>query len=324
MNHHSNIFLCTLVFLLPLSGSTQPQDKTVKQNSRNGISSGVVPVEGAELHYIIEGKGLSCLVIGHSESQRLILSKQLRNHFRFVFMDLRHDALSNCSMEISEITLDTYLDDIDTVRKALQLNRCAIFGHSHHALIALEYARKYPSRVSHVIMTGCKPCTTGPTVGDEFWESDASNERKMLFAQNWEEFLDQRREMSAKERHVATLVAMAPKLLYDPTEDMSFIKAVEAIDNNVNVYLHYQLVILKDYDIAKRPKQVAAPVFLVLGRYDYVSPYILWDKRKNFLPNLSYNLFHKSSHFPMIEEQELFDKRLIEWISIMHNTRGPE
>jgi pimeloyl-ACP methyl ester carboxylesterase len=28
----------------------------------------------------------------------------------------------------------------------------------------------------------------------------------------------------------------------------------------------------------------------------------------------SYNLFEKSGHFPMVEEQELFDKKLIEWI----------
>jgi pimeloyl-ACP methyl ester carboxylesterase len=43
-------------------------------------------------------------------------------------------------------------------------------------------------------------------------------------------------------------------------------------------------------------------------------PYFLWDDRKGILPNLSYNLFEKSGHFPMVEERELFDKRLVEWI----------
>jgi len=38
------------------------------------------------------------------------------------------------------------------------------------------------------------------------------------------------------------------------------------------------------------------------------------DDYKDKLPNLSYNLFTKSGHFPFLEEQELFDTKLIEWI----------
>ena len=33
-------------------------------------TSGVVSVEGAELHYAIEGKGTPGIVLGHSESER--------------------------------------------------------------------------------------------------------------------------------------------------------------------------------------------------------------------------------------------------------------
>jgi hypothetical protein len=29
---------------------------------------------------------------------------------------------------------------------------------------------------------------------------------------------------------------------------------------------------------------------------------------------LSYNLFEKSGHYPMFEEQALFDQKLLEWI----------
>ena len=33
-------------------------------------TSGIVSVEGAELHYVIEGKGTPGIVLGHSESER--------------------------------------------------------------------------------------------------------------------------------------------------------------------------------------------------------------------------------------------------------------
>ncbi|MGB7296325.1 MAG: alpha/beta hydrolase [Candidatus Aminicenantales bacterium] len=298
-----------IVFLL--MGCTKKETQTANEVSQQEECSGIVSVEGAELHYIIEGNGIPWLGLGHSESQRRILSPQLRNYFRFVFVDLRHDARSSSSLEIAKITLDTYLDDVDKVRSTLGLDKVAVFGHSHHAFIAMEYARKYPANTSHLIITGCKPRGAWGE-GDEFWETDASDERKMVFNENWKNIpRDRRNQMSPKERQVTTYVTMTPKLLFDPRGDLSSI--VNAFDNDRAVFLHYQTSVLKDYDIMEGPA-ISTPVFLALGRYDYISPYLLWDDRKDVLLNLSYNLFEKSGHFPMVEEQELFDRKLIEWI----------
>jgi proline iminopeptidase len=120
------------------------------------VTSWVVPVEGAELHYVIEGRGTP----------------------------------SNSSLEISKITLDTYLDDIDKVRRTLGLDKTAVFGHSIHSYIALEYARKYPKNTSHVVMTGNTPYRVAAEVADKFWESDASDERKMILKQNLEKIAE--------------------------------------------------------------------------------------------------------------------------------------
>jgi proline iminopeptidase len=294
-------------------GCVKKGAKTAKEDAQHQETSGVVSVEGAELHYVIEGKGTPCIVLGHSKSGRLILSQELRNHFKFVFMDLRHDAHSNSSLEISKITLDTYLDDIDKVRRTLGLDRTAVFGHSIHSYIALEYARKYPKNTSHVVMTGNTPYRIAAGVADEFWESDASDERKMILKQNLEKISeDELSQMSPKERVVKTYMAMTPKLFYDPRYDLSWI--YEDAASNQKIANHLFQVIFKDYDIAKRPGRVETPVFLAIGRYDYLWPYFIWDDKKDVLPNLSYNLFEKSGHFPMVEEQELFDRKLIEWI----------
>ena len=276
-------------------------------------ASGVVPVQGAQLRYVIEGEGIPCLVLGHSESQRLLLSQALRRQFRFYFLDLRHDAESQNTLDVIQVTLDTYLDDIDTARRILGLERMALFGHSHHALIALEYARTHPQFVTHVIITACSPRTEWGA-GDRFWESDASEERKAIFEQN---LLENPEEILASlaphERWVRTYEIRAPKLLYDPTFDLS--PLLEPVHNDTEVFLHLQLEILKDYDVAARPGQLSAPLFLALGRFDYVSPYTLWDDRREVIPGLSYHLFERSGHFPMVEEQELFDQELLEWIN---------
>ena len=76
---------------------------------------------------------------------------------------------------------------------------------------------------------------------------------------------------------------------------------------------HVFNVVLKDYDVAQSPERITAPVFLALGRYDYVVPYTLWNDKKEKLPDLSIKLFEKSGHYAMFEEQALFDESLIEW-----------
>ncbi len=167
---------------------------------------------------------------------------------------------------------------------------------------------------SHVLMAGNTPYRAEAGVADEFWESDASDERKMVLEKNWEKISeDELSQMSPKEKVVKNYLAMTPKLFCDPRYDLSWI--YEAVDTDQKIANHLFQAIFKDYDIAKRPGRVETPVFLAIGRYDYFWPYFLWDdNRKDVLPNLSYNLFEKSGHFPMVEEQELFDKKLIEWI----------
>jgi hypothetical protein len=199
-----------IVFLLV--GCAQKGARTGTEDAQRQETSGVVLVEGAGLHYLIEGKGTPCLVLGHLESERRILSQELRNHFRFVFVDLRHDARSSSSLEISKITLDTYLDDIDKVRRTLSLDVAAVFGHSIHSYLALEYARKYPKNASHVIMTGNTPFRSSGKAADDFWESDASPERKMVLQKNLEKSgEDEIDRMSPKEKRVSLISSGSKK-----------------------------------------------------------------------------------------------------------------
>jgi proline iminopeptidase len=275
-------------------------------------ASGVIPVEGAQLRYVIEGEGVPCLVLGHSQSQRGLLSAALRSRFRFHFLDLRHDAESHNTLDVSHITLDTYLQDIDAARRELGLDRTALFGHSHHAYLAFEYARSYPQFVTRVIATACPPRVVWGAE-EEFWEADASDERKAIFEQNLRENPeDVLAALNPQDRWIRTYQMRAPKLAYDPRFDPS--PLLETVHNDAKVFLHLQLVILKDYDVAARPARIRAPVFLALGRFDYTVPYTLWHDRRDVIPELSYHLFQRSGHFPMVEEQELFDNQLVEWL----------
>jgi pimeloyl-ACP methyl ester carboxylesterase len=72
-----------------------------------------------------------------------------------------------------------------------------------------------------------------------------------------------------------------------------------------------------DYDIAR--SEIKVPVFLSLGAYDFMTPQFLWDDYINKLPSMTVNRFKKSGHFPQVEEQELFDYQLLDWLKINKN-----
>lgn len=281
-------------------------------------SSGFVTVDGIKLGYVIEGTGIPCVVPHDVSIMTRALSKELRKHFKFIFLDSRNEVPSDKSVEIDKITMDTYVDDIEKVRRTLGFDRIAVLGHSIYGLLALEYARKYPEHVTHVIMNGTPPIWPSnlteymEEIANKYWESDASDERRMIFKQNWGKLPeDTFGTLSPSEARVLQYITNGPKYWYDPTYDCSWL--LEGTYWNVELGDHFFNVIMAEYDIAEGD-EIATPVFLSLGRHDYVVPYTLWDDYKDKLPNLSYNLFKKSGHYPMLEEQALFDKKLIGWI----------
>jgi proline iminopeptidase len=72
----------------------------------------------------------------------------------------------------------------------------------------------------------------------------------------------------------------------------------------------------RDIDIAQGLEHLAVPVFLALGRYDYlVAPYATWAPYRERFEDLTVRVFEKSGHTPQFEESALFDAELLQWLS---------
>lgn len=286
------------------------------QNSKLYKTSGYITIDGIKLHYIIEGDGIPCLVIGNpSTFFPPTFSKELKKRFRFIFINHKIYAPSS-EIEVDKITIDTIVDDLEKIRITFGLDKMGILGHSAQGLIALEYARKYREHIKHVIMIATFPNYNKDIrekIG-EFWESDASKERKQLFERNL-------KQISEEELNKATplqaflleyLAKSGPMGWYNPIYDCSWL--FESYQINIDAFNHFYYVLCEEYDFTQYFHEIKIPVFLALGRYDYAAPYTLWDNLIENFPNLTYKLFEKSGHWPMLEEQALFDKKIIEWI----------
>ena len=268
------------------------------------------------LRYAIEGTGTPTIVVGSALYYPRAFSKNLRRHLRMVFMDHRGFAASPGPADTTAFALDTLIDDIERVRKALRLGRIAVVGHSGHAFMALEYAKKYPTNVSHVIMIGIAPDLSAASAEaiENNWLASASTERKAVMADNLRRLPDDKlAELPPGQRFIKTYIRNGPRAWYDPRFDSSPLWA--GVDINMDMVNHVWGHIFRDIDITRGLKIFDRPVFLALGRYDFlVAPPSKWDPLRPLFKNLTVRIFEHSGHTPQYEEPTFFDAELVRWM----------
>ena len=275
--------------------------------------AGLLGVDGARLAYRIEGQGQPCLVLGSVGYYSRVLSPQLRERLQLVFVDLRHFAASDPGFSPDQISIDLYAADVERARRALGLGHVIVIGHSVHATVALEYARRYPAHVRGVIVFGSTPQGTDEAddaLDEQFWQ-EAAGDRRALRAQKKAELTPElRASLSPAEFFVREYVARAPLHFYDMTYDGTWLW--EGTELNMPVLDRFYEAIDK---LTLAPDEITTPVLIVHGRYDYGSPWPLWEKHRHKLPRHTFALFDKSGHFPPLEEPAEVDETITAWIA---------
>jgi proline iminopeptidase len=264
-----------------------------------------VSVQNAELYYTTRGEGPVCFVLSSigTRPYELQTLPPFSELFRFVYVDLRGGERSIGNP--ADLTFDVLADDLEAIRKDLGVEQVTVLGHSILGILAIEYGRRRPESVSHVITAGTPPrggMAWMSAQSAEFFEKDASEERKAIL-----------RENLATLPQNQMLRAQTPMRFFDPRFDVGPLFA-EAVYRPA---LLEQLLgpLTADWEITADASSLRVPMFLAHGRYDYVVPYQVWDGIVETLPDATFRLFEKSGHQPFYEEPEAFAAALQEWRS---------
>lgn len=274
---------------------------------------GKIDNAGTTLAYQIEGSGAPVMVIGSSVYYPRTFSENFRRSYRLAYADLRHFAETSQSAGTPDITLGTYLDDIECIRRAVDFERFVLVGHSHHGNLALEYAKQHPERVSHLVLIGTPPCNVQKTIegGERYWDT-ASNERKAKLDKNRASLTSEKGAfLEPEDAFVAQYVADGPRYWYDSDYDASSLW--HGVPLNMEALSAFKGFFVS-YEFSWEPVRFNAPVLVVMGKYDYAVPHTLWDKALLNPQNVTYRLLDKSGHTPQLEVPEEFDQVLSEWL----------
>ncbi len=257
----------------------------------------------------IDGSGSVAIVIGSHKYYPRTFSENLKSKLQLVCADTRGFVPASLNHTESDFTIDKLVQDIEALRLSLGADKIILIGHSIHAFMALEYARQFPDKVSHLVLIASSP-TAGSEIykeADRYFEESVCPERKAAFAASMQKFIE-----SGDQSFVARLLSFGPRIWYDANFDAS--KLWEGVEiNSVGAGIIWGSM-FADYDLSSALKAIKCPIFLALGRYDYFNPPHLWEKYRDQLSDLTIRIFEKSSHTPQLEEPDNFDEELMRWI----------
>lgn len=271
-------------------------------------------IAGFQLGSSSEGQGHPALVIGSSVYYPRTFSSELRRHFRLHFIDHKGFVPPPPGhFENSFFSMDNLIADIETMRKSLSLESFVIIGHSGHAFMALEYAKKYPQHIEGVVLLGVVPNYSPESheAGQKYFEEFASTERKEALNENLK-YLGEEIAANPEQRFITYCLRMGPKSWYDIHFDATHLW--RDVYTNMQVFDYVWGEVFRNIDITQGLEDFKIPVFLGLGRFDFLTgPPSLWDKVLPYFKNIECKIYEKSSHTPQLEESELFDRDFLNW-----------
>jgi proline iminopeptidase len=266
----------------------------------------VAHLNDTELFYVEVGEGLPCLVmhggLGGDHSSLHPWLDPLGDVMRLVYYDHRGNGRSGRPRSES-ITFEQLCADADALREHLGFEEIAVLGYSFGGFVALEYALRYPERISHLILLD-----TAPTF--DYEEEIEANARRKGATQEQLEALD----ASAEDEGESWRLWKVIEPLYFCTFDADLAErvmgktviSVEAADAGD--------AIIEGWDLTPRLCEVSAPTLILVGRDDFVCPPSQAKIMHEGIPNSELAVFENSGHFTHVEEPEAFFDAVRGWL----------
>ena len=155
ISRRSGLLAHGAAFVVALSTLTAACDVERADFSPPVVES-TIQVDGAELFYKTIGTGEPIVIVhggpGMDHSYLLPGFAGLAERYQLVFYDQRALGRSTGEPDSVSITFDGFLNDLDQVRAALDLDRMTVLAHSWGGLLALRYAMQHPERIESLIL----------------------------------------------------------------------------------------------------------------------------------------------------------------------------
>jgi len=274
-----------------------------------------VTINDNELNVEVLGdKGLPVLIAHHggggigSLGEPKATFGPLSDIFQVVVFDARGCGLSEGKPPFSHAQ---WAADVDGLREWMGVDQIVVTGGSYGGFIAMEYAIAYPEHTRAMILRDTSPDNSNLA---RAFENAREQTRVEINWDNFNRYWGGRitDDQDLKERW-AEIIPMYD-FDYDPVKSNA---AVEA-----GIYRHEAhnwcfLYNMPNYDLRPQLPSVTCPTLVTVGRTDWVTPVSYAETIAELVPNSTLVVFEKSGHSPQIEEFDLFQEVMRDFLATL-------
>lgn len=245
--------------------------------------------------------------IGSLEEPRATFGP-LSDTFRVVVFDARGCGRSEGKPPFSHAQ---WAADVDGLREWIGVDQVVIAGGSYGGFIAMEYALAYPEHTRAMILRD----TSADRSNLERAYENARNQTRVEI--NWDNFdrywqgrITDDQDLKDRWAEIIPLYDFE----YDPVKATARVEA--------GIYRHEAhnwcfLYNMPNYDLRAQLPSVRCPTLVTVGRTDWVTPVSSAETIASLIPDARLVVFEKSGHSPQIEEFDLFQQVMRDFLATL-------
>ncbi len=287
-----------------------------EMNPEIAATEGVVPFRGFKVWYRIVGDcelpgklPLLCLHGGPGATHDYLepLEAIAATGRRVIFYDQLGSGNSDHPHDPTLWKVELFLEELETVRKALGLECLHILGQSWGGMLAMEYSLRKPKGLASLVLADS-------LASIHQWVNEANRLRAELPRDVQRVLLEHEEAGSTDDPayEEAMMVFYRRHLCrLDPWPDC-LNRTFEKLNQDPEVYHtmfgpseFYVTGGLRDWDIVDRLPGIEVPTLILSGRYDEATPVIAETIHRGIAGSVRV-LFENSSHMPHLEETEKY------------------
>lgn len=272
--------------------------------------AGIKKINGTGIYCRVIGKGEPIIIVhggpGMAHNYLFKPFSKLANNNKLIFFDQRGNGLSDEFKQNEKITVDNLVEDLEALRKEFGIEKLVLAGQSWGAIIAINYAAKYPQNLKKLLLL--EPAMGSSDYIPEFAKTIMSrlsqSEKDEMLALIKNPSIKNDPVLYKKYDNIWFKAYYYDTKKQDPNRldymDSAMVKKAHASSAMFNPYIG-------NFNLYDKMKIITCPLLIIHGEYDPI-PNESIQKMKEAVKHAELNIIKECGHFAHVEkEKEYFD-----------------
>jgi len=270
---------------------------------------GYVSINGTRLFYEKVGKGEQTVLV----PLHLFMFedfKHLAKGRTVIFYDVRNRGRSDAMQDLTNVTIQQDVDDLEALRKHFKIEKMSLIGESYVGLMVVMYTMKYLQHVERIVQIGAVPLKYGTEYPKELTANEPKAVPDAAESAKIDELFKQGVHKTDPKGFCEKDWAVSRFGLVGDPKDVDKLRGVCHLSNEwpLNLYRHFgahfvsvQKLTIPKEDVAR----VTIPVLTVHGTKDRNVAYGAGREWATLLPSARLVTVRNAAHFPWIDNPKL-------------------